>query len=74
MKGLLEALRLREQEALMNPRPGEIPVMAGLVLSAGAKTVLHAKSGNPAEAFSLPFQQSAVHIFARAASAIGWDT
>ncbi len=39
-----------------------IPVMAGLILSAGAKTVLHAKAGNPAEAFSLPFQQSAVYL------------
>ncbi len=39
-----------------------IPVLMGLILSAGLKTVLHAKAGNPAEALSLPFQQAAVYL------------
>ncbi len=39
-----------------------LPVAAGLILSAGGKAVLNAKAGNPAEAFSLPFQQSAVYL------------
>ena len=46
MKGILEALRLNEQEALFNPKPGAMPVMTGLNPSlAAAVACLAAREG-----------------------------